>query len=263
MKKLGIVLTIACMFLGRANAEGFFQGSINMTPTVYKVPIRRVDFRNAETLEWVTLADVAEFNNDEDVIMDIASVDAGAVIGTFGEGNVLPDGQYDQMRFIIESVMTTKGAIFDPDRNKIVWLAADTDTEEVTDSFSGFTYLVNLAESEDGTIGDLAAKLEAITEAALASPITDDALSNDMIVETINGKTYFDGTMPLVADGVDASFVVVAGDMPLIQLNFDVTDRLEFYYDSDLDEYVVTLQGPNVTITVDGITVTSRSGEGE
>lgn len=255
-----LFLGISSVFLG--NIEAFFgKDGVKTSPLVYKVPIREIEFYRE--LDENGEADGTWFPfgvATEDVIMDIASVEAGAVVGDFPQTEALPQGTYSSMRFLIRPAMTAKGIAYDSSRNNTVWLQ---DGEEVTFTFNSIEFELMTAAFETG---NTVSTREATIEAALVSmPINENALAEmQMDTRTIDGVIYMYGDMPLYNDTQNARFEIdETGTMPTIQLNFDTTNRLEFVWDEFIKDYLVTLQGPDVRIVVDGVEVVSKEDPGQ
>lgn len=253
-KKHLLIPVLLCLLMGEAHAS-FFQNGINTTPLTYQVGIRRIEFRKEDDQTWHTYGEASA-----DVTMDIASVEAGAAVGTFPQTATLPVGTYDSMRFLINPTMVAKGAVYDSDRDATVWFEEGQEVE-FEDEYLGITLTLMTANFESGNT--LTSRLNTIEAVALSMPHEEEAVDlMGMNTETIDGVVYFYGDMPLQNDTQDARFEVDGtGMMPTIQMNFDVTDRLEFVYDEFFEDYLVTLQGPDVTIIVDGVTVVSRNDE--
>ncbi len=73
------------------------------TATVYKVTVTKFEMYNGTA--WVTVS------NGSSTTMDIASVNSGAVVGTFFSGLTVPDGSYTQVRVTISDTFTISGSV--------------------------------------------------------------------------------------------------------------------------------------------------------
>lgn len=71
--------------------------------SVYKVTITKFEMYNGTA--WVTVS------SDSSTTIDIASVNAGAVAGTFFSGLSVPDGSYAQVRVTISDTFTISGRV--------------------------------------------------------------------------------------------------------------------------------------------------------
>jgi hypothetical protein len=71
--------------------------------SVYKVTITQFELYNGTS--WVTVSDGSS------TTLDIASVNAGAVAGTFFSGLSVPDGSYTQVRVTISNTFTISGRV--------------------------------------------------------------------------------------------------------------------------------------------------------
>lgn len=255
-------LAIIFSFLALWNSPlmAFFPNSLKATPLTYEVKIHRIEFQNEDGV-WKVFADVDDFNNGEDVVMDIASVSAGQAVGVFGQTGFLPPGTYSQMRFVINPSFTAKGAAYDSTRDNTVWLSPDANQVTVTEPQTGAEFTLDTASFVSGN--SLAQKLQEIVATPISMPDNTEALEESgMESEVINGITYFYGDMPLSDSNNNLSFTVgTDGVIPAVELDFNVTDRLEFIYEENLNDYVVALQGPDVKISINGVTITSIDDE--
>ena len=71
--------------------------------SVYKVTITQFEMYNGTS--WVTIS------SGSSTTIDIASVNAGAVAGTFFSGLSVPDGTYTQVRVTISGTFTISGRV--------------------------------------------------------------------------------------------------------------------------------------------------------
>ena len=76
----------------------------NVTPSIYKVTINKVELYNSTTGEWVTVG-------EGEMTFDIASVNAGAIVGGYVSGKAIPEGTYTKMRVTVSRHMRIKATI--------------------------------------------------------------------------------------------------------------------------------------------------------
>lgn len=212
------------------------EGSVQTTPTKYQVNIRRVSFRNLAG-QWVTYI-------DQLFPMDIASKDPGAAIGTLGKGLNIPPGTYNAMRFHVGSTFTINASVSDVGNG----LAAYTDGGTTTTAVSNFGNMFRAAVT-NGT--------PTPTDQILQMPISSEAQSEmgsqGMSFETIDGETYMLAVMPF--DNFPFTISPTRRKMPVIQMNFDVTNAVDFVLveDSGEDSIVAVMPaGPGLALYVNG-----------
>jgi hypothetical protein len=74
------------------------------TPTVYKVTVKKVEFSTDAGTTFVTL-------READQQIDIASVNAGALAGSYASGASLPAGTYNRIRVTISCTIRLRGQV--------------------------------------------------------------------------------------------------------------------------------------------------------
>lgn len=93
------VLVLLFSFVGKSFANNGDTGAA----TVYKVTIEKFEMYNGTS--WVTVS------SGDSTTIDIASVNAGSVAGTFFAGLTVPDGSYTQVRVTIANSFTVSGSV--------------------------------------------------------------------------------------------------------------------------------------------------------
>lgn len=74
------------------------------TPTVYRVTVRRIEISKDGGTTWVTVG-------SGDLTFNIASANAGAVVGTYVSNATVDAGTYNKMRATISRTYTLRGSI--------------------------------------------------------------------------------------------------------------------------------------------------------
>jgi len=170
----------------------FFSGDLSAgvvetaTPTVYRVTVSKVEFYNSDTAAWVTVG-------EGDMAFDIASVSAGAVVGSYVSASAIPEGTYAQIRTTVSRTMTIKAT----GGTYYTTATAHIATEE------GYTFILastDIADYAEGTY-----------------IIPDDATGG-----VISGD-YF-----IITQDFTSSFLVKKGITKKVRIKFNVTNTAKF-----------------------------------
>lgn len=78
--------------------NNLFAATDNATPAIYEVTVKKIEFHNQATGSFVTV-------KEADLTFNIASVTAGATVGSYISGAEIPEGTYDQVRVTISRNM--------------------------------------------------------------------------------------------------------------------------------------------------------------
>lgn len=81
--------------------DKIFAATANVTPEIYEITIKKIEFRNQATGSFVTV-------KEGDLTFNIASVTAGQTVGSYVSGSAIPEGTYDQVRVTISRNMGIK-----------------------------------------------------------------------------------------------------------------------------------------------------------
>ena len=220
--KISFFLSLLVLFSFIANNAFAAKGAAN----VYKVTVYRLVFCDGDSA-------LANCSNGDEVehrsgglTMDIASVDAGAVAGSFGNLSKLTFGKtYSHGEVILDRMFVMAGS------------GLSEDGEECqTDSASG-------SAGTKSALGNGATGLTPGTNEQTLYITNSSSLSTN-----INGTTATDGTGTDQADGtvVDANDYVkfrwaftapftMSGKIPTMFIAFDVSEALGFYATGGLD----------------------------
>jgi len=234
MKKIIALLLLSSCVLVEA-VTSWLPGSVSAKPEKFEVRIRRVSFRIAGTQNWVT-------HIDEEAPMDIASADPGAAVGKLGVGKTLAPGTYDAMRFHI-------GTDFKINAQADMGGGVTAYTDDLNTGSVPITGIgtMCLASTTTGT----ATPTDKVIVMPTGSQAESEMESEGMGYDVIDGKVYFHGIM----DFGGKTFTVTKKKvrLPKLQLDFDVTDAVDFY---DTGSGIAVMPaGPGISLYLDDLLV--------
>ena len=201
-----IVTSIVSMFLiGTVHAvevhssAGSFEG--NATPTKYVITVSKVEFHKSGDPDSTYTTFV-----DQTADWDIASVSAGASIGTMGASGALTAGTYDKVRFTVSKTMTITAS-----------------AASLSDSLPCRTESAPTIITDPLGDGSISAVYQGERDGGAAEPETmviPTGSSAEPSSEFTDLGTSFRGTLPI-------TFTVTAAK-PTITIKFDVTNAAQF-----------------------------------
>lgn len=97
-KNVIIILVLGCI-IGLASQEAW---AVRGTPTVYRVTVRRIELSKDGGQNWVTLG-------SGDLTFNIASANAGAVVGSYASNANIEAGTYNKMRATVSRIFSVTG----------------------------------------------------------------------------------------------------------------------------------------------------------
>jgi len=195
-----IVLSLVVLWGG-----SLFAATDTATPITYEVTMKKVELRDSSG-NWVTA-------READLTFNIASADAGAVVGSYISGASIPVGTYDQVRATMSRDLGV----------------------QATGSVGGTTYY---STSGSTTIpGDLGSAITISTDSGDYAQGTIQIPSNVSGVDATAG-TFVDTTT------LSTPIIVGKGTIQSVTIKFDVTDKVTFD-DGDLVCYPLE---PGVTM---------------
>ncbi len=196
MKRV-VALTILGLWLGRGILG--LASQYPVTPEVYRVTVNKVELYNSSTDQWVTIA-------EGDMTFDIASVNAGDVVGGYASGVSIPAGTYTKIRITVSRHM---------------WIKAQVTVGGTTYYTSSNQVTVDL-DAGPGT--NLVTAVRAVTdsgsygEGEVIAPSTSNGIHYQ-----VQGE-YFTDTQTF-----SSPVTITKGLNKKIRVKFDVTDSMTFY----------------------------------
>ncbi|MDO9565288.1 MAG: hypothetical protein Q7J15_00870 [Candidatus Desulfaltia sp.] len=188
----------------------FFSVNLNAatamaTPTIYKITISKMEFYSSDTATWVTVG-------EGDMIFDIASVNAGAVAGSYVSASAIPEGTYTRIRATLSRNITIKA----------------------TDStLGGGPYYTTVTQISDGVN----------TAIKASTVIADYAEGTAVIPASVSGVS---GDYYIEEYDFSSSIIVKKGITKKARVKFDVTNAATF----DNAMIIAYPTKPSVTIQV-------------
>jgi len=215
-----LTVMICTVFFYSETLHAAVAGGTDTTPTVYEVTVTKVEFQRADG----TFFDL----NTGNILLDIASSLAGQSVGAVAEGVILPAGAYTGMRLTFSRTFGITALIAD----------AGMGTRGFTTTGNGTTTAGAITNIGVATAGAGAATKQSVDVPDGGD--ADTAIANAGLTEV--GTTELQMTTPF-------AFVIEEGDvMPAIQIDFDVTDAVEFA-EPAMGTVIVLPGAPTVTVT--------------
>ncbi|MEW6326801.1 MAG: hypothetical protein AB1487_04315 [Thermodesulfobacteriota bacterium] len=172
------------------------------TPTIYKVTMRKLEASKDGGNTWYTLG-------EGDMTFDIASADAGAVVGAYASNGSVPLGTYTKMRITSSRTFILRGSV----------------------DYLGTTYYT----SSGGTT-------------TVAGQLSEQSISVPDPPVPVEGTTFTATDIITVEDRSATPFIVEEGVIKTVTIKFDVTGKLALY-DMGGGSYQFMPQQPTVTLT--------------
>ncbi len=220
-KYLKKIIIFSFLFSILFNLHVVFAGPLigtETTPTTYDITVTKIEFQNDQG-SWVTFA-------QGNFTFDIASVGQYQTIGPIAEGTILPSDTYVAIRVtFLNSFGLTGSAI------NVVRLRTNTGNP------------ANQVFAPAGLTGVGLATQDAAPATKQTIPIPTDGAMPALLaaknITIVGGSLQFDQAV---------NFTVKVG-MPIIQIDFDVTNSMEFRFVPAMTYLVIPL-APSITVTI-------------
>lgn len=224
MNKVVVLSAVALVTLNfslGANAEQILPGGVSVKPSVYSIALSAIEFKT-------TGGSFISYHSGQSNF-DMASVDAGTQVGSYGEGSSLSAGSYAGVRFTIGRHMTV--------------IATGTDDEGQlchTAAGLGTTVYEGMTVARGSTDPNVATTAEQIL--IPNNPEVDSQLENEDDLETLpNGQLR--GTLNFTNGAV----VITKDDLnPKIKMSFNVDNSVEIKA-SGPGSCVIVPNAPSIT----------------
>ncbi len=194
-KVVSILILVSAIFLQGVFFSVYYAYAIEVTaygtPEIYKVTLHKVELYNSVTDSWVTVC-------EDDLTFNIASVNAGEIVGGYVNSKPIPEGTYTQERITVSRTMSIKST-----------------------TTIGITNYYTTATSISGPNGT-----QAVVASTNASQYTEGTVKTPSVSQgpryTVTGE-YFTDTHNL-----PSSIVVKKGILKKVRIKFNVTNAVEF-----------------------------------
>jgi hypothetical protein len=188
-----LFLTLVIFIVFPQYAFSHNSGTLTGTPNTYNVTFKKFEIRNTSGT-WVVI-------KNEDQTFNIATVNAGAQIGSYASGN-FSVGSYNRVRVTVSATFSIKGFVYDSGADRTYYT-----TSSGTNSVAG-----NKTEAEVNAYSDYYASPFTITDMT-GAPAGDTLVNGDILHED------------------DDDFTITAGSNLTKTLYVDVTGTLQLQPD--------------------------------
>jgi hypothetical protein len=208
-----------------ANAANF--GGVDVTPTVYEVTLKKIEFVRTDGSGAYTYA-------EGNFTFDIASGSAGSAVGSFAVGNKLEPGDYNGIRITVGRTFGLEAFTLD----------AGSGQPCRTDSAKGATGTLTGTGPITG-VGDGTTDIATATTQSVPIPTGAD-ITSALLAAGISELAGGDIMFTAAASMIIPSSASVA---PAIAIDFDVTDAAELLTTA-FGTCAAFPQPPTITVTV-------------